>query len=158
MQLARSTIMALGYNISLNRLSIPKLKLNGFLEWVKPKTHKELKSFLCSLSYYRSMVKNFSHEVSDLLELANESNLKKGGKTTHKPFHWEDTHERSFIRIKKLLLESSSLMIPNYNKTFYCTSDASSRAIGFQVWQYDDNNQRVLISCFSRVLSRYERE
>ena len=37
MQLARSTIMALGYNISLNRLSIPKLKLNGFLEWVRPK-------------------------------------------------------------------------------------------------------------------------
>ena len=149
--------MALGYNISLNRLSIPKLKLNGFLEWVRPKTHKELKSFLCSLSYYRSMVKNFSHEVSDLLELANESNLKKGGKITHKPFHWEDIHERSFIRIKKLLLESSSLMIPNYEKTFYCTSDASSKGIGFQVWQYDDNNQRVLISCFSRVLSRYER-
>ena len=156
-QLARTTIMTLGYEVALNRISVPKLKLQGFICWPRPKSNKELRTFICSISYYRHTIKNFSHEIHDLLELANITNPDRGKNKPIIPFVWKEIHEKCFIKMKQLLAKNNSMRIPDYSKPLILTVDASKVGLGLSVWQNDADNKRILICAFSRVLNVHEK-
>jgi hypothetical protein len=97
----------------------------------RPKTVKELQSFLGLTNYYRRFIPNYAQTTAPLHELTRKENGKL--------FQWTSQHEQIFETMKKALTTTPVLAFPNFDKTFIVTTDASGHAIGAVLSQIDDN-------------------
>ena len=80
----------------------------------------EIRSFLGLAGYYRRFIKNFSKIVKPMTEL-----LKKDTK-----FKWTDECESSFQELKKRLVTTPVLILPDIRKDFQVYCDASRLGLG----------------------------
>jgi hypothetical protein len=97
-------------------------KIDAMQSFPRPTNKKSLKSFLGLVSYYRTFIKNLSHDVNPLLDL-----LKKGAK-----FVWSDDKEKAFVRIKEKLKTLPTLAYVDESKDappLILKTDASTRSI-----------------------------
>ena len=91
-------------------------------EFKKPKTKKELKSYLGMLGFYRKFIPRFS---SIALPLTEATKLK----SPHK-LMWSQPLEDAFVTLKETLCEHSQLTIPSPEDVFTLSTDASGHSIG----------------------------
>ena len=90
------------------------------MSWPTPNEHKELQRFIGLAGYYRRFIKDFAHLVLPLSEL-----LKKDV-----TWHWEEEEQKSFNALKIMLQEAPILQLPDFNKPFIVTTDASHYCVG----------------------------
>ena len=145
----------LGVQYSLGKLSIPKARVQGYMDYKTPSSFKQVKQFLGSVSFYRYFIDNFSQHIYPLLELSNKANVKEGSKTKEK-FTWKEEHQQSFENIKKLILNHTETHLPDFNKPFFAKTDSSKNAIGGLLYQKSSKNDIEPIAAVSRVLSKTE--
>lgn len=94
--------------------------------------------------FYRKVCPNFSSVVNPLTNL-----LQKRAN-----FEWTKDCEKSFSKIKSVLISSPVLSTPIFSKKFKLTVDASDVGIGADLFQeYNDSVDRV-VSYFSRKLTK----
>ena len=128
--------------------------INKILNTEKPKTIKQLQSFLALCNYYRAHIKSFSKKTACLYELTckisgnNNQNLDQS--------QWKNEHQEAFELLKKELSEYPVVRLPNYDKPFHISTDASDTAIGGILQQRDENNHEYVVSYYSRKLQRSE--
>lgn len=136
----------LGFVISESGISANPRKIETIQNFPVPKNIKEVQSFLGILNYYRRFVKNFARIAKPLTMLCKQD----------LPFIWTDNTQNSFDTLKNALIGDVVLKFPNFEETFYVTTDASDVAIGAVLSQGELPNDRP-IYFFSKTLNDCQR-
>mmetsp|Transcript_5973 Transcript_5973/g.7268 ORF Transcript_5973/g.7268 Transcript_5973/m.7268 type:complete len:1243 (-) Transcript_5973:294-4022(-) len=131
----------LGHTITPNGIVPNDAKIKAIIDWQKPQNAKEAMRFMGLCNYYRKFVQGFSKISSPINEFMAEH------------CEWGETQDEAFKILKEKLTTSPILVLPNFNKEFRLTTDASDTAIGATLEQVDENNKLVgVIGYFSKKL------
>jgi len=110
-----SKIKFLGHVIYAQGISIDPSKVEVVLQWERPKTVTEIRSFVGLAGYYRRFIEGFSKIVAPLTQLTRKD----------RPFAWTEQCERSFKELKRRLTNAPVLKIPDTNQSFEVFCDPS---------------------------------
>lgn len=143
--LAKNSVNYLGHTISQGNVSIIPDGINKVLQFKWPKNLKELHKFTGLFSFYAKFITNYARIVKSLNRLKQ-----KGVK-----YVWSEVEERCFEKTKKLLTTPPVLALPDFDKKFVVTCDASSTGIG-AVLQMDVDGNLLLVHYAYRALTECE--
>ena len=144
----------LGFEVSPGGIRASPGKIKAVIEWPRPKSVHDVRSFLGLASYYRRFVRGFSEMARPLTELT------KAGVE----WSWSTSQHQAFNRLKLALTTAPVLKLPDFQKQFVVTTDASDAAVG-AILEQDFGNGLQPVAFASRKLnnaemrySAYERE
>ncbi|GBG71604.1 hypothetical protein CBR_g9020 [Chara braunii] len=133
-EFGRTKILYLGHEVSAEGIRLEDAKVASIRDWPRPQTVTEVRSFLGMCGYYRNFVKNYSTVASPLTDLTRLDTL----------WDWSDECEAAFKRLKHALMNHEVLMVPDPQKSFIVTTDASQYGIGAVLAQQDGKKLRPI--------------
>ena len=136
-----SEVKFLGHVISEKGVAVDPSKVEAIINWERPKTVTEIRSFLGLAGYYRRFIKGFSQIAMPLTRLTRK------GQT----LEWNEKCENSFQELKVRLTSSPILTIPDPTESFTIYSDASKKGLGCVLMQ-----QGKVVAYASRQLRPHE--
>lgn len=129
-------------------------------DWPKPKTLKDLRSFLGFASYYRRFVRRFAQTAKPLYNLiAVCNNAQKNTKQVKSRVYeenWNADCDKAFAEIKRVLTTSPTLGFADFSRPFILETDASLQGLGAVLMQDQEDGRRI-IAYASRTLHGSER-
>ena len=128
-------------------ISIDNSRTESLSKYPIPTKSKQVKTFLGMAGFYRHFIKNFAHLAEPLNNLTRK-NVK---------FIWSDECDKSFKQFIKLSTEKPILSFPNFNETFYLSTDALKTGVGVVLAQKDHVGREHPIHYASRTLNQAER-
>ena len=144
----------LSYEVSEKGIHASPEKVKAVVNWPRPQSVHDVRSFLGLASYYRQFIHGFSQVAGPLTELTRSK----------AKWRWDKAQENSFLALKIALATAPVLRLPDFDHQFVVTTDASDVAIGAIV-QQDVGMGLQPIAFASRKLqqaevrySAYERE
>ncbi|GBG86552.1 hypothetical protein CBR_g41615 [Chara braunii] len=153
-EFGRTKILYLGHEVSVEGIRPEDAKVASIRDWPRPQTVTEVRSFLGMCDYYRNFVKNYSKIASPLTDLTQ----------LDMPWDKSDECEAVFKRLKHALMNHEVLMVPDPQKPFIVTTDASQYDIGAVLAQQHEKNLRPIEYMSKKMPSKklakstYERE
>jgi hypothetical protein len=132
----------LGHVISKEGISVDPSKMEAVVNWARPTSVHEIRSFLGLAGYYRRFVEGFSKLAAPLTKLTKKNEA----------FIWSDDCERSFQELKHRMVSAPVLTLPSGTGGFVIYSNASYKGLGCVLMQ----NGKV-IAYASRQLKVHER-
>ncbi|TYK26572.1 putative Retrotransposon protein [Cucumis melo var. makuwa] len=109
-----------GHVVSANGVSVNPQKVVAVVNWERPASATEVRSFLGLAGYYRRFVEDFSRLTLPLTALT-----RKNAK-----FEWSDKCEQSFQELKKRLVAAPILTLPVTGMEYVIYCDASRQGLG----------------------------
>ena len=158
-QFFRPKVTYLGHVVSADGVATDPAKTEAVTNWPKPKTLKDLRSFLGFASYYRRFVPHFAQIAKPLHELVSKLYAGgKNGKQRNKSVEggWTQECQEAFEKLKRALTNPPVLAYPLYTKPFIVETDASNDGLGAVLSQEQDGKVRP-IAYASRGLRGAER-
>ncbi|KAL0549531.1 hypothetical protein IC582_014016 [Cucumis melo] len=134
-------VVFLGHVVSAKGVSVDPQKVEAVVNWERPTSATEVRSFLGLAGYYRRFIKDFSRLALPLTALT-----RKNAK-----FEWSHKCEQSFQKLKKRLVTTPILALPVTGKDYVIYCDASRLGLGCVLMQ--DGN---VIAYASRQLKEHE--
>ena len=110
----------LGFEVSSQGVHASPDKVRAIVEWPRPKDVHDVRSFLGLASYYRKFIRGFSEIARPLTDLTRAA----------KEFDWKEPQQSAFIRLKMALATAPILLLPDFDRPFVITTDASDAAVG----------------------------
>lgn len=135
-------IELLGHQISNEGIKPLTRNTIAITNFEQPKTAKQVRSFLGLCSYYRRLVKNFSHIANPLFQLTKHDN--------NKHIIWTNEHNEAFNKLKTILTSEPVIAHFSDDKDTYLTVDASLIGLGAVLEQPDEYNKLKPIGYASR--------
>ncbi|GAU47719.1 hypothetical protein TSUD_285060 [Trifolium subterraneum] len=120
-----SEVKFLGHVISQGGVYVDPSKVEAVLNWERPRTVSEVRSFLGLAGYYRRFILGFSKITLPLTRLT-----RKGA-----AFVWDELCENSFNLLKQKLTSAPVLVIPDPDKKYVMYCDASNKGLGCVLMQ-----------------------
>ncbi|GBG59182.1 hypothetical protein CBR_g32198 [Chara braunii] len=133
-EFGRTKILYLGHELSAEGIRPEDAKVASIRDWPRPQTVTEVRSFLGMCGYYRNFVNNYFTVASPLTDLTRLDT----------PWDWSDECEGVFKRLKHALMNHEVLMVPDPQKPFIVTTDASQYGIGAVLAQQDGKKLRPI--------------
>ncbi|GBG64724.1 hypothetical protein CBR_g46269 [Chara braunii] len=133
-EFGRTKILYLGHEVFAEGIRQEDAKVAGIRDWPRPQTVIEVRSFLGMCGYHRNFVKNYSTVASPLTYLTRLDT----------PWDWSDECKGAFKRLKHALMNHGVLMVPDPQKPFIVTTDASQYGIGTVLAQQDGKKLRPI--------------
>ena len=96
------------------------------VNWHKPKSTTEVKSFLGVAQYWRKFISNFSSIAAPLHALTG----------LNKVFQWGGKHQKAFDTLKEKISTTPILALPDLQRPFEIQTDASDYAMGAVLTQH----------------------
>ena len=146
---AYESIDYLGFKIGQKHLTTQQEKVDAIVKMPRPKTKKQLRSFMGAASFYRRFVPHFASIAAPLNDL-----LKK---TASDPVTWNPHAITQLEILKGKLVTAPILRLPNPNKIFGLRTDASRDGLGGVLLQYEDDETAYPIAYVSRKLLSREK-
>ena len=115
-------VEGLGHLVGKGELSPQEGKVDKILQVRRPDTKKELRSFLGVVGYYRKFIENFAAVAKPLTDMTN-----KGEPDV---LRWNCKSEEAYEELKRRLSQHPILRLPQFDKEFILTTDASQEGIG----------------------------
>ena len=128
----------MGHTLSAEEIRPNNAKVKAVKNFPRPKSSKEVKSFLDLVNFYRRHLPNFAIIARPLTALTRQD--KKSKKTL--PFVWDDKCEASFQKAKELLITAPLLYPPDLTKDFFLWTDASGLGFGAVLEQLREDGCR----------------
>ena len=135
----------LGRQVSNQGLSLSQENIKAVIDWPLPKTTREVEQFLGLVNYHRLFLKDLAKIAVPLYNITGKNKFK-----------WEEEQEMAFANIKTLITTAPLLGLPNSKDPFILDTDASDYAIGAELIQIQNGEERV-ISFGSLALSHEQR-
>ncbi|XP_052726210.1 uncharacterized protein LOC128194683 [Vigna angularis] len=132
----------LGHVISAGGIVVDPAKVQAVLQWERPKTVTEVRSFVGLAGYYRRFIESLSWIVAPLTQLTRKD----------QPFIWTDRCETSFQELKNRLTSAPVLVVPDTSKPFEVFCDASHQGLGCVLMQ-----EKKVVAYASRQLKVHEK-
>ncbi|GBG89838.1 hypothetical protein CBR_g49687 [Chara braunii] len=126
-EFGHTRVLYLGHEISAEGLKPNDAKVASIRDWPRPQSVTEMRSFLGMTSYYRTFVKNYNIVAAPSTDLTRLDT----------PWEWTDKCEAAFRHLKHALTHYEVLKLPDPDKPFIVTTDASQYGIGAVVAQQD---------------------
>jgi RNase H-like domain found in reverse transcriptase/Integrase zinc binding domain/Chromo (CHRromatin Organisation MOdifier) domain len=120
-------------------------KTDAIGKWPTPNNQKELQSFLGLAGYYRRFICDYSTLVLPLSPLV---------KKIHE-WTWSSEQQQAFDAIKKALQTAPVLRLPDFEKPFIVTTDASKYCVGGVLSQLHDKEDHP-VAFYSKKLGSHE--
>ena len=124
------TIEFLDHNVGNGSITPIMKTLKKTEEAERPKTKKQVRSFLGLTGYYRDFIQNYSTIVAPFTDLTKKIKPNK--------VIWEEEHENSYNERKLALNKAPVLRLPDMEKGFVLQTDASDVGLGAVVMQRYD--------------------
>ncbi|MGL5708894.1 MAG: reverse transcriptase domain-containing protein [Aeromonas sp.] len=137
----------LGHVISNGIVKPDKTKIEAINNFKRPENIRQLRSFLGLINYCRGFIPNLAN-----LEKEMNLMLKGESKRSCRIIIWNKQQNDAFLKLKRILCESTMRAQPNFNKSFILTTDASESAIGGILSQVDNDGTEKLIYAYSKTL------
>ena len=144
----------LGFEVSSQGVHASPNKVRAVVEWPRLKDVHDVRSFLGLASYYRKFICSFSDIARPLTDLIRAA----------KEFDWKDAQQSAFIWLKTALAKGPILLLPDFDRPFVITTDASEAAAG-AILEQNQGRGLQSVAFASRKLnstemrySAYERE
>ena len=141
----KTELIFLGFKVTENAIVPDPNKIEAIMKINRPKSLTEVRAFLGLINFYRKFIPNCSEICSALTDLTKKD----------KDFFWNNLCEVSFEKLKESLCKAPCLQMPDFEKQFIVTTDASSKAIGGVLSQYVDGIEKP-IAYESKRLSSVE--
>ena len=138
-----SSVTYLGHIVSDKGIATDPEKVKAVQEWPPLKNVHEVRQFLGLAGYYQKFIVKFAEIAAPLSDLVRED-------TT---WAWGATQIAAFEGLKKALMSTPVLMVPDPHKDFVVETDASGFAIGAIISQKDEKGHRRVVSFASRKLT-----
>ncbi|GBG86598.1 hypothetical protein CBR_g41663 [Chara braunii] len=133
-EFGRTRILYLGHEISAEGLKPDDAKVASIRDWPRPQSVTEMRSFLGMTGYYRTFVKNYSIVTAPLTDLTRLDT----------PWEWTNKCEAAFRHLKHALTHYEVLKLPDPDKPFIVTTDASQYGIGAVLAQQEGTDHQTL--------------
>ncbi|KAA0037766.1 putative polyprotein [Cucumis melo var. makuwa] len=128
-------VVFLGHVVSAKGVSIDPQKVEAVVNWERPTSATEVRSFLGLAGYYRRFIEDFSRLAFPLTTLTRK-NVK---------FEWSNKCEQSFQELKKRLVTTPILALPVTGKDYVIYCDASRLGL-----EYHPDKANVVADALSR--------
>ncbi|XP_057760197.1 uncharacterized mitochondrial protein AtMg00860-like [Arachis stenosperma] len=113
-------VMFLGHVVSKGRITVDPSKMETVMEWKRPTTVVEVRSFVGLVGYYRRFIEGFSWIALPMTKLTRKN----------APFVWTLECEKSFQILKQQLTSAPVLILPKPYESFEVYCDASLKGLG----------------------------
>ena len=123
----------LGRNVNSNQLKMTSKDTKTVEEWPVPTSSKEVERFLGLANYHRVFVKNFAEKAQVLYSLMGKNK-----------FRWGQEEQEAFESLKVALVNPPVLGLPNTEDPFILDTDASDTAIGAELLQLQNGEEKVV--------------
>ena len=143
---AETSVNFLGFVVSANGISPDPDKIFAVQSFPRPKSVKDVRSFLGLANYYRRFVHNFAKISSPLNRLTRKDIV----------FVWTPECEEAFLDLKRRLCSAPILAYPDFNQPFHLYTDASQSALGYILGQCI-NGKECVIAYGGRELNNAEK-
>ncbi|GBG61004.1 hypothetical protein CBR_g18600 [Chara braunii] len=153
-EFGRTRVLYLAHEISAEGLKPDDAKVASIRDWPRPQFVTEMRSFLGMTGYYKTFVKNYSIVVTPLTDLTRLDT----------PWEWTDKCEAAFRHLTNALTHYEVLKLPDPDKPFLVTTDASQYGIGAVLAQQEGPKLRPVeymskkMSSQKLAKSTYEKE
>ncbi|GBG85485.1 hypothetical protein CBR_g40124 [Chara braunii] len=153
-EFGRTRVLYLGHEISAKGLKPDDAKVASIRDWPRPQSVNERRSFLGMTGYYPTFVKNYSIVAAPLTDLTRLDT----------PWEWTEKCEAAFRHLKHALMHYEVLKLPDPDKPFVVTTDASQYGIGAVLAQQEGPKLRPLEYMLKKMSSQklakstYEKE
>lgn len=138
----------LGHVIGQGQVKPKPDKVHDVKQAGRPKTKKQLRSFLGLVGYYRKFIPDFAAIACPL------TNATKKG--TPNKIVWGESEIRAFQTLKNKLMSAPILHLPNLESEFILRSDASEEGIGAVLLQEEDG-ELFPVAYASKKLNKAQR-
>ena len=138
-----------GHTLSGNGISMSTDKKQSIISFPKPKTAKELKSFLGLANYFRDHVRIHSIVVFPLQQMIQNYDRKR-------VLIWTENTEHAFKAIVKAINECPTLYFMDYKAQIILQTDASDYGIGAYLFQIIDGKE-CPVQFLSKTLAKEQR-
>ena len=110
----------LGIKVNYGQVRMDEHKVKKAQDWPEPKSVTEVRQFLGFTGFYRYFIEGYSNIAQPLLRLTQKAT----------PWHWEKEQQQAFDELKARMATQPVLRQPDFNKTFFVTTDASAYGVG----------------------------
>ena len=124
-------------------------KITKITKVARPKTKKEVRSFIGLTSYYRRFIPNFAAIAAPLTDLT-----KSGGP---REIEWGDAQQKAFETLKARLATSPILHLPDAEKVFILRTDASDTGLGAVLMQPEGDQNFPVCYASRKLLPREQK-
>ncbi|GBG59636.1 hypothetical protein CBR_g49900 [Chara braunii] len=118
---AQHKVDFLGHYVSDQGLHMDDAKITAIAEWPAPTSAKKLRSFLGLTSYYSNFIRGYARYSYVLTSTLLRKNP---------PWDWTPLHEDAFRALKKAVTCAPVLHLPDFDRPFILTTDASEFPVG----------------------------
>jgi len=132
-ELFQKQVEFLGRVVSRGGVAVKPESLMAVKGWPTPRKVKEVESFLGFANYHRGFIQDYAKMANPLYEV-----------TGKKAFRWETAQADAFNNLKTALLNTPVMGLPNADDSFILDTDASDFAIGAELIQIQDGDERVI--------------
>jgi len=132
----------LGHVLNKDGLVVDPVKVQARVDWKRPTSVREIRSFLGLAGYYRRFIAGFSSLSGPLTALTKKN----------APFVWCDKCEASFQELKHRLVTAPVLTLPMESVGYVVYTDASKKGLGCVLMQ-----QVRVVAYASRQLKEHEK-
>lgn len=160
----QTKVKYLGHVISAQGIQPDPDKEAAIMEWPRPQTVRELRSFLGFTGYYRRFVRDYSRIVQPLNDLLkgefaprhkSQSHWKRPKSPSLTSF-WSSSCQEAFELIIEKLTSAPVLGFADWRLPYVVHNDASTTGLGAVLYQVQDGQSRV-VAYASRGLSKSEK-
>ena len=116
-------------------------KVCNILEVSKPKTKKDLRSFL---GFYRKFIDRFAERAKSLTDMT-----RKGEPNVLK---WRESADEAYLVPKSKISEHPVLRLPQFDKPMILCTDASDVGIGAVLMQYFDDEKLPIVYASRKLI------
>ena len=134
-ELFRTSVLYLGHIVSAEGIRTDPAKVTAILAWRAPRTAKQTKRFLATVSYYRRFIPNFSGIAEPLINLQR----KRVG------FKWLPECQEAFEFLRTCLVTAPVLAYPADEGLYILDTDASEHSISGALSQMQPNDKGELV-------------
>ena len=124
-----------------------KKKVQGVIEWLVPRSTKDVQKFLGLANYYRQFVKDFARIAKPLHKM-----MRKEMK-----WSWRERQQKAFEELKKRFMTEPVLVTPDLDKEMRVEADASDFATGEVLSMKCEDKKWRPVAYISKLLNEAER-
>ena len=114
----------MGHIVSYEGVKVDPNNIKAMMDWLIPKTLKNLRVFLGLTGYYHKFVRNYGRIAAPLTTLTKKD-----------AFSWTPEATKAFEQLKEVMCKAHVLTTLDFTKTFIVECDASRNGIGVVLMQ-----------------------